>query len=292
MFWNPIVKACFLYRTHGISGFLPDRAFLKKICHYSKTRKMDIDNPVTFNEKIQWLKLYDRRPEHVCLADKFEVRKFVAKTVGEEILIPCYGVWDKFEQIPFADLPDQFVLKCTHDCGSVVICKDKNTLDMDKTRRRIKNALSVNHYWHYREWLYKNLRPRVVAEQLISDGSGSDLMDYKIFCFGGTPKIVKVDYDRFSDHQMSCYTPGWEYIDSVYQKQGKEIPKPGCLGRMLELAEKLSAGIPQVRVDLYVVGDKIYFGEMTFYNAAGFSKLTPEYDKQMGDWWVLPPKRR
>jgi len=285
-------RAVYVYGEYGMTGFLPDRPFLRWHYRLKTGRKLNLSPPVLFNEKIQWSKLHDRRREWVGLVDKYEVRKFVARTVGGEHLIPCYGVWNSFDEIPFGDLPDKFVLKCTHDCDSVVICKDKNSLDMAKLRKSMNYHLSLNHYWRNREWLYKYVRPRIIAEELISDASGSDLKDYKIFCFNGKPKMICVVSDRFSLYKENFYSVAWEHLPLVLtdrQKfEGLVLDKPGNLEYMLELAEKLSTGIPHVRVDLYSAGTKIYFGELTFNHGAGYDTFTPEYNKLLGDLWDLP----
>jgi len=291
-FWEVFNKHLFAYKKFGIAGLLPDRAFIKWRHKKETGMRLNLKNPVLYNEKIHWSKLYDRRPEYVAMVDKYEVRKHVAKTVGEEYLVRCYGVWDTPEEIPFDDLPDQFVLKCTHDCGSVMLCKDKGNLDVAATRTRFKYALGENFYWHCREWLYKNIRPRIVAEELISDGTGKDLKDYKFFCFGGEPKFIKVDLDRFTRHMENYYSPEWEFLPAYsLDPSGIDVPRPETLDVMLDVARKLSAGIPHVRVDLYTVGKRVYFGEMTFQNAAGLQIFLPENDREMGGWWVLPDKK-
>ncbi|MDR0304647.1 MAG: hypothetical protein LBH98_07790 [Chitinispirillales bacterium] len=274
----------------------PDDIYLI-LKYYSKTgRKLNLKNPVLFDEKLQWLKLYDRQLEYTNLADKYEVRKFVAQTIGEEYLIPNYGVWDNFDEIPFDTLPDKFVLKCTHDSGSVVICKNKSSFDMYKTGSYFKKRLSQNFYWHRREWVYKNIKPRIIAEKLMVDESQTELKDYKIYCFDGEPKIIEVIFNRFTQNpKENFYSPQWEYqplATGDYETDPNTvIQKPKRLEQMLDLARKLSAGKIHLRVDFYVINDKIYFGELTFYNAAGNTGFNPpQWDKIFGDWMVLPIK--
>jgi len=271
---------------------LPDYIYLK-ILYWLKTgKKLDLISPILFNEKVQWLKLYDRNPDYPIFVDKYEVRKYISKTIGEEYLIPLYGIWDSFEEIHFDMLPDQFVLKCTHDFDSIIICRDKNSLDLKKTAKYLKKRLAKNHYWKCREWHYKHVRPRIIAEQLLLDESGFELKDYKIFCFNGFPRIIQVDIDRFTNHKRNLYTPQWQFqhINLGYLSDlKKDIPKPLCLDKMLDLARKLSAGKIHVRVDFYIIDMRIYFGELTFYHAGGYQRFDPpEWNKIFGDWMVLP----
>jgi len=275
----------------------PDKIYLE-LKYYSKTgRKLNLKNPVLFDEKLQWLKLYDRQAEYTNLADKYEVRKFIAKTIGEQYLIPNYGVWSNFDEIPFDSLPDKFVLKCTHDCSSVVICKDKKSLDMAKLRKHFKKRLAENYFWHKREWVYKNIKPRIIAEKFMVDESGVELKDYRIYCFDGEPKIIEVTFDTFTSgpRKENFYTPQWEYqslaTKGYVAAPDIKIQKPKCLEQMLDLARKLSVGKIHVRVDFYVIEDKIYFGELTFYNAAGNTGFNPpQWDKIFGDWMTLPKR--
>ena len=274
-------------------NILPDLLFIK-LRYLRKTRKrLNLKNPVLYDEKLQWHKLYNRQPHYPGLVDKYEVRNYVIKTIGEKYLIPNYGVWNSFDEIPFDELPEQFVLKCTHDCGSVRIIKDKNSADMKKKRKFFRRRLAYNWYWHGREWVYKDIKPRIIAEKFMVDESGDDLKDYKIFCFNGEPKVIAVYFNRRTKEKgRNCYTPQWEYLP--FSSKFKTNPnfiieKPSCLEEMLELARKLSADKIQVRVDLYVINEKIYFGELTFHNASGFSRFDPpEWNKTFGDWMVLP----
>jgi hypothetical protein len=246
---------------------------------------------VLYTEKIQWLKLYDRQPEYTDMADKYNVRNYITQTIGDEYLIPCYGVWDKFEDIPFETLPNQFVLKCTHDCGSILFCKDKTNFDITSAKKHFKKRLSRNFYWRSRQWVYKNIKPRIIAEKYMVDESGTELRDYKIFCFNGEPKIIEVHIDRFSERKSNFYSPQWDVIPlSSYTNAPLDaIQKPGSLELMLELTRKLAFSKIHVRVDLYVINEKIYFGELTFYPVSGFKNFTPpEWDRIFGDWMTLP----
>ena len=273
-----------------------DRSYLEYLYYHRFKKRISLSyenkDLYLFTEKIQWLKLYDRQPEYTNMADKYNVRKYVAETIGEEYLIPCYGVWDKFEDIPFDALPNQFVLKCTHDCGSVFFCRDKKTFDIKKAKVHFKKRLSRNFYWRSRQWVYKNIKPRIIAEKYLVDESGTELKDYKIFCFNGKPKYLEVHFDRFISHKRNLYTLQWEYLPvslSYPTVPDIVISKPKPLELMLELAGKLSAGKIHVRVDMYVTNETIYFGEFTFYSFAGFERFEPpEWDRKFGDLINLP----
>lgn len=242
--------------------------------------KLDLKNPRTFNEKLQWLKLHDRKPEYTKMVDKYEVRKYIKKKIGEQYLIPLVGgPWDTFDDIDFSKLPDQFVLKCTHDSGSVAICKDKKAFDIEVVRKKFNRALKGNFFYGGREWPYKNVKPRIIAEKYMADESGTELKDYKIFNFNGIPKIIQVDYNRFVRHKRNLYSTDWKYMDVAIKYETDpniEICKPAKLDEMLGMAQSLSQNIPHIRTDFYSIGDKIYFGELTFYHESGFGKFMPK----------------
>lgn len=281
--------------VNRVCRLIPDRLWLriKYVCRMGKYP--DLNNPKTFNEKIQWLKLHNRKPEFSAMVDKYEVKKLIAERMGEEYLIPTLGVWERFEDIDFDALPDQFVLKCTHDSGGLVICKDKSQLDLEQAKRKITNSLHTNYYWHGREWPYKNVKPRIIAEKYMVDESGVELKDYKIFNFGGQPKLIQVDFNRFVRHTKNIYDTEWNYLNVAINYPTDPtvaIKKPECLHKMLEMAKELSADIPFLRTDFYVVNEKIYFGELTFSPGSGFMRITPEsFDLEMGSWIPLPGKQ-
>lgn len=279
-----------------MSHLIPDAPYLKLRYWLKFHKKLELKHPRSFNEKSQWLKLHDRRPEYTMMADKYEVKKYVADKIGEEHIIPTLGVWNSFDEIDFDALPNQFVLKCTHDSGGIVICTDKATFDKDGARKKIQAHLKNNYFWHTREWPYKNIKPRIIAEQYMVDESGVELKDYKIFCFDGSTKLIQVDFDRFTGHKRNVYTPDWELVDlkMEYPKgDDKIIPRPKELDKMLHFASILSKGIPQVRVDFYYINDNIYFGEITFFHGSGYKRFTPaEWDEIMGSWITLPEKTR
>jgi hypothetical protein len=255
-------------------------------------KRLDLKRPKTFNEKLQWLKLYDRNPMYIQMSDKYKVREYIAATIGKEYLIPLLGVWDSAGKIDFDSLPRQFVLKCTHDSGSIIICHDKNNFDTDLAKKKLKKRLNYNYYYHGREWCYKNITPGIIAEKYMTDESGTMLKDYKVFCFNGESKLIEVDIDRFSNHIRNFYSPEWNYqlLENDCPTDSKIlIERPNQLKRMILLSNDLSKGIPQVRIDWYSVGQNIYFGEFTFYDGNGFNNYNPpEWDELFGNWIILP----
>lgn len=276
-----------------IKNLIPDKIFLT--CRFRQLLGYNINwnEPKTFNEKLQWLKLYDRKPIYTKMVDKYAVKEYVADKIGWEYIIPTIGVWDDFDEIDFNTLPNQFVLKCTHDSGGVVICRDKASFDKDVARKKIRASLSRNFYYIGREWPYKNVKPRIIAEAYMEDHSTAELRDYKFFCFNSVAKCYKVDFDRFISHKANYFTK-----DGGIMKFGedvcppdfeKTIPVPANLEKMKELAEKLSIEAPFLRVDFYDVDGHIYFGELTFYPASGFGKFIFDgNDELLGSWIKLP----
>jgi hypothetical protein len=286
-------KKLFLYILNfKIFRFIPDKTFLKMKYWLRIGKKLNLSNPKTFNEKLQWLKLYDRNPKYTDLVDKDKVREYIAKTIGEEYLIPLLEVYDSYEEIDFDKLPNQFVLKCTHDSGGLVICKNKNEFDIESARKKMNKSLKRNFYYHGREWCYKNIKPKIICEKYMVDESGVELKDYKIFCFNGEPKIIQVDYNRFIGHKRNLYDTQWNYIPASIQYPTDpevKIMKPEKLNEMLKLAKVLAKDYPHVRVDFYSINEKIYFGEMTFYHGSGFERFKPEsLGRKMGNWIKLP----
>lgn len=267
--------------------FYDDVEFLTRNFKRRVGYDLDLEHPKTFNEKLQWLKLYDRKPEYIQMVDKYEVKKYVADKIGEDYIIPTLGIYDTFDEIEFDKLPQQFVLKCTHDSGSVVICKDKDKFDRKVVGEILNSKLQRNFYWVCREWPYKNVKPRIIAEKYMSDESNEELKDYKFFVFNGKVKLIQVDYDRFKIHKRNLYTTNWEYIEAsiMYPNDPtRKIKRPQGLEKMIELSEKLSEGIPHVRADFYSIEDKVYFGELTFYHGGGYEKFRPvQLDVKLGE---------
>lgn len=275
--------------SRGFYDKVPDEEFLRRKFKLVMGYDLDLENPKTFNEKLQWLKLYDRRPEYTTMVDKYAAKQYVADRIGEEHIIPTLGVWDKFDDIDFNKLPDQFVLKCTHDSGGLVICKDKSKLDMEAVRKKIIKSLKCNYYLAGREWPYKNVPRRILAEQYMEDEQTKELRDYKFFCFNGESKAMFIATGR----QKRGEDVKFDFFDTDFNhlpfKQGHEnasvMPaKPERFQEMIEFAEKISKGIPHVRCDFYEVNGEAYFGEMTFYHFSGFTPFEPaEWDKRFDD---------
>lgn len=284
------------------------KIFLKKMSHLLSDemyialkyklilgRWPNLKNPNTFNEKLQWIKLHDKKTEYTKMVDKYEVKEYIAGKIGSEYLIPTLGVWDRFEDIDFEQLPEKFVLKCTHNSGGLVICKDKSKLHIKTAETRINNSLKENYFWHSREWPYKNVVPRIIAEKYMENPDGSELRDYKIQCFNGVADNILVCVDRYTERGVKYYyfDKEWNYLPyCVYEgvtAQNVDIDPPENLDKMIELAEILSKGIPELRVDLYEIGGKIYFGELTFFSSSGFDKsITKEADRMLGEKLILP----
>lgn len=274
-----------------IARALPDRLYLKVMYHRKINRKLNLDTPNSFNEKLQWLKLYDRNPAYINMVDKYEVRKYISDKIGDEYLIPLIGVYDKFEDINFNDLPNQFVIKCTHDSGGVILCRDKENFNVGDAEKRIVRNLNENYFYFGREWPYKMVKPRIIIEKYMVDESGTQLKDYKFFCFNGEPKALYVASDRGIDTRFDFFDLDFNLLpfSQCYKNSGKKINKPPGFDIMISLARKLSEGIPHVRVDFYDINGKIYFGELTFYHLSGFEKFEPEeYDNIFGSWLELP----
>lgn len=289
----------FSYLTKlGIFNGMSDEMFLKLKYKNVFGKKLDLENPKTFNEKLQWLKLYNRKPEYTIMVDKYKVRDYIAQMLGEEYLIPLLGVWDDPDEIDFDALPDQFVLKCNHNSGlGMCICKDKSKLNIPKVRAELRKGLKENYYIKFREWPYKDVPRKIIAEKYMTNGNGEDLNDYKLMCFNGKVKTTFVCSDRFSKDglKVTFYDTDWRRMpfERHYPASKAEIDKPQTYEKMVTLAEKLAFGIPFVRVDFYEINGNIYFGELTFFPGSGYEEFTPEeWDKTLGDWIKLPTELR
>ena len=267
---------------------LKDSYYLNLLYYKNLGEKLDIANPKTFNEKLQWLKLYDRKDIYTIMVDKYEAKKYVADIIGEKYIIPTLGIYNNFEDIDFSKLPNKFVIKCTHDSGGIAICKDKSNFDIYSTNKKIKKSLKNNYYYSGREWPYKNVKPRIIVEKYMTDLKFNELRDYKFFCFNGKVKFFKIDFDRFVYHRANYFDAngnllrfGEKVCPPDYQKN---LMLPKNLQKMIKLAEVLSEKIPFVRVDFYEVNNDIYFGELTFFPNSGFGKFIPEeWDQKIGD---------
>lgn len=283
---------------YSLKKLIPDKVFLEYEFKKTIGRSLNLRNPQTFNEKLQWLKLYDRKPIYTAMVDKYEAKKYVANIIGDQYIIPTIGVWNNFDEIEFDSLPLQFVLKTTHDSGGVVVVKDKRKLDIDSARSKIEKSLRRNYYYSLgREWPYKNVKPRIIAEKYMSDESGisqdsGELTDYKLMCFNGKVRCTFTCTDRFNGGlKVTFFDNDWNVLpfERHYPKSDKPIARPRQFEKMKELAEKLSKDIPFVRTDFYEVGDDIYFGELTFFPGSGFEEFNPEsWDYELGSWIRLP----
>lgn len=275
---------------------MEDRDYLQKTFECLIGYEPNFCNPTSFNEKLQWLKLYDRKPEYTIMVDKYRVREYITKKIGDQYLIPLIGVWDSPEDIDFTSLPDQFAMKCNHNSGlGMCICSDKSKLDISKVKKNLERGLKEDYYLTGREWPYKDVPRRIVAEQFLQSDDGG-LTDYKVHCFNGVPKFVLVCRDRFAKSGLTedFYTPEWEHMDVKRPKipnSATSIARPEKLDELLRLAGELSKDIPFLRVDFYIVKGKIYFSELTFYPASGFEGYDPpEWDGIFGEWLKLPDK--
>lgn len=272
----------------GILHVLNDTIFIKLSYYIFMKEKINLKNPKGFNEKLQWLKLNDRKAVYTKLVDKYQVKQFVTELIGKEYIIPTIGVWDSFDEIKFEELPNKFVLKCTHDSGGVVVCNNKKELNMEETRAKLEKCLSRNFYWVSREWPYKDVKPRIIAEEYLTSDEDGDLKDYKFMCFNGEAKCSFVCSDRFSNEglKVTFYDREWKKLpfERHYPKSNKDIAKPQNYELMIQLAERLSSNIPFVRVDFYEANEKVYFGEMTFFPGSGLEEFTPkEWDYKLGE---------
>lgn len=276
--------------------FLPDKIYLN--LYYSLLHKKCINwnNPETFNEKLQWLKIYNQDERHIHIVDKFEVKPIVASLIGEEYIIRTLGVWNSFDELNFDMLPNRFVLKCTHDSGGIVICRDKATFDRKRAKKFIESCLKHNYFYIGREWPYKHVQPRIIAEEYLENETGEEnINDYKFMCFDGEVKCSFVCTDRQSKDglKVTFYDRKWDKmpLERKYLASKKEIEKPKNYDLMIALAEKLSKGFSFVRIDLYEVNGKVYFGEYTLYPGNGMERFRPdEWDKKMGSWIKLPKR--
>lgn len=288
-FQNPS-KLLFRIGRSSFLRLLSDEQYIKLLFRCNLGYKLDLENPRTFDEKLNWLKLHDRNPLYPKLVDKYEAKLYVASIIGDNYIIPTLGVYDKFVDINFDALPEKFVLKCTHDSGGLVICRDKSTLDIKSARKKIDRSLRRNYYNLGREWPYKDVKPRIIAEKYMTDSDDSDeFTDYKFYCFNGKADCVLVCLDRaIGDTKFYFFDEQWNL--KRYNKRGKEapkdftIPKPDCMDEMFRIAGKLSENIPAVRVDLFQSNGQIYFGEMTLYPASGFDpNRLPEANLYFGN---------
>ncbi|MBQ8422419.1 MAG: glycosyl transferase [Bacteroidales bacterium] len=279
----------------NVLSLIPDKAYLKLKYRVVMHKKLNLNNPKTFNEKLQWLKLYNRKPEYTTMVDKYAVKEYVASKIGESYIIPTLGVWDKPEDIDWDSMPNQFVLKTTHGGGNlgVVVVKDKLSIDKEVIIQNLKKSMKLDLYKRNREWPYKNVPKRILAEAFLEDKTTQELRDYKFFCFDGKVKALFIATDRQTREE-----PYFNFFDGDFNsldfKQGHPrnvvLPeKPSTFEKMKEVAATLSKGIPHVRVDLYEVNGRVYFGEMTFFHFGGIVPFEPEvWDYKFGEMIKIP----
>lgn len=293
---KPVIEQIIIYIKRPLSLFdnwaakgrlnwMPDKWYLSFMFRSRMGYWMDWKNPKTFNEKLQWLKVYDRNPLYAKLVDKYEVRKYIAEKIGEEYLIPLLGVWDNVDDIDFEKLPNQFVLKCTHDSGSVIICKNKQEFNIREAKIKLSKALKVKYYLLSREWPYKNVKPRIISEQYLE---ATDLKDYKFQVYNGIVKNGFVCSKRFASDglHVTFFDRDWNLLKftKLYPRERELLSKPLFFEKMIRISEILAGSTRFVRVDFYEHNDKLYMGEMTFYPGAGFEKFTPvEWDEKIGN---------
>ncbi len=296
---NSIQKKVARLFHKGHFDWLPAEIFIRIQYWARMGKKANLSNPKLFTEKLAWLKLYDHNPRYFLLADKYEVKKYVSQTIGEEYVIPVLGVWNSFEDIDFNALPKQFVLKCTHDSGSCIVCKDKGTFNIGAARKRITASMSRNYYARKKEYAYKGVKPRIIAEKYISSLGHPDSIEYKFTCFDGVVGFGTIcrgiAHSTLDVRTNDTYDKDFNFMawHAYYNNSGIKWEKPEQWDRMVEFSERLSKGIPQIRVDWYVSDKKIYFGEFTFYTWGGHIDFEPEeWNAKLGNYIVLPQKHK
>lgn len=275
---------------YGLLNWISDEKFLKTAYKIRMKKALNLESPTTYNEKLQWLKLHDRKPIYTQMVDKYEAKRIVADRIGEQYIIPTLGVWDRFEDIDFEKLPEKFVLKCTHDSGSYMICQNKESFNYKAAKKKFDRCLKLSFYWTDRQWPYKDIKPRIIAEEYMEDDATKELRDYKFFTFNGEVKALFIATDRGSqteDTKFDFFDENFNHlpITNGHPNANPAPEKPLCFEEMKKLASVLGKGIPQVRVDFYEVNGKVYFGEMTFFHWSGMVPFEPdEWDRTFGDW--------
>lgn len=287
--FNINIKRFNLYKN------MSDKDVLNNLYYFRFGKNIDWAHPKTFNEKMQWLKLYDRKKIYSTMVDKCEAKNYVANIIGKEYIIPTIGIYNNFNDIDFKKLSDKFVIKCTHDSGGLVICEDKSKFNKKKAKKKIEKSLKTNYYYESREWPYKNVKPRIIVEKYLEDKKINELRDYKFFCFNGEPKIMYISDNSHRANQHCCFYDMQFNKLNIKRKDYKEfeqiVEKPHNFNKMIEFSKILSKDIPHVRVDWYEVNGKLYFGELTFYTCSGFIPFeTEEWDYKMGEMLELPYK--
>lgn len=271
--------------THGFLNWIPDKTYLSILYFLRMGKSMNWKDPQRYTEKLQWLKVFDRQPAYTMMVDKYHVREYVSNIIGDEYLVPLVGHYQKYEEIDFSKLPNQFILKCTHGSHCSLICKEKKDFPIVEGKKQMRKWLKHNYYWAYREWPYKNVIPTIICEKLLIDDEGEIPDDYKVFCFNGKARFVKLDVDRFSNHHRVFYDIEWNRYEHGWGVvSDTDIPKPSLLNLMIHNSEELAKGLPQARVDWYVCKDQLFFGEITFFDAGGLEPFNnPQNDIVVGN---------
>ena len=292
-------RSIFYYLMHPSILFpvllskLSDRHAIEYRWKQSMNYSLNLDNPRTFTEKLNWLKLHDHNPLYHQLVDKYEVKKWVADRIGEEYVVENYALYNSVDEIDITKLPSSFVLKCTHNSGGVVVCLNKDKLDLSKAKYTLLNGLHIRSYYKInREWVYKGVKPRIIAEELLEDNTYDDLVTYKFLCFHGEPCIMYITV-KTDDIWENFYDMDFQPINIThgFRKYEGKIEKPITFEKMKEIARVLSQGMPHVRVDLYQIKGKVKFSELTFYDWGGFCPIDPiEWDYKLGSWLKLNVK--
>lgn len=272
---------------------LSDEMYLRIMWRGNVHRRLNLKKPKSFNEKLQWLKLHDRNPLYHMMVDKYESKEYVAQLIGSNHVVPTYGVWDCFTDIDFSRLPNQFVLKATHDSGGVVICRNKDSFDVEKAREKLNTSLKRNYYLNGREWCYKDVKPRIIAEEYLEELGEAEIIDYKFYCFHGEPRFLYVSQglEKHSTARLDYMMLDWTkapFYRNDYMHFEELPPKPQKFEQMLEICRKLSKGIPFVRVDVYEIAGSVLWSELTFYPGSGFAMFEPkEWEDKIGEWLEL-----
>lgn len=291
---NKLLCRIIIKAIRMMAPYIPDTLYLKLLFRARVGYSLNLNNPRSFNEKLQWLKLNDIHPEYSKMVDKVEAKDYAASIIGDEYIIPTLGVWDSVDEVDWDILPKQFVIKVTSDSGGIVVCKDKSQLDISLAKEKLRKGWGKNYYTYNKEYPYKNLKPRIIAEEYMEDESGYELKDYKIFCFNGEPRALFVASDRQKageETKFDFFDMEWNHLPFTngHPNSSAKIEKPLNFDKMIEIACKLSKGIPQVRIDLYNCNGTIYFGEITFFHWGGMTPFVPqEWDYRLGDMIKLP----
>ena len=277
--------------NHGLLKFISDRKMIEYVYRVQLHKRLNLDNPVTFNEKIQWLKLHDRKRDYTTMADKLAAKEYVANIIGAEYIVPTLAVWENASDINIEELPAKFVLKVNHDSGGVMICKDKSSIDLKEIRKFFRKKLRHNLFYGGREWPYKDIEPRVFAERFLENEGVDTLVVYKFFCFNGKPELIQViQDDKTTSETIDYFDIEWNLLPfkQNHPNSISHLDKPQLLGEMINLTRKLMIDIPFIRVDWYIEGDRVFFSEFTFYSDNGFAPFYPdEWDEKLGDMIII-----